>query len=74
MGYRVTWHPHRDRAALARIAQARYAAPDYAAAVALLRIDGGEAFSMVSAHAVSDACREVAEREDRLAALAGEGR
>ena len=68
----MTWRLHRDRAALARIAQARYAAPAYAAAVALIRIDGGESYTMVSAHAVSDACAEVAEREEMLATLAGE--
>ena len=66
------WRPHRDRAAMARIALARYASPGYVSAVALLRIDGGDAYVMVGADAVAEACAGVAEREEMLAELAGE--
>ena len=67
----TSWRPHRDRAALARIALARYSSP-YPQAVALIRIDGGDAFAMVSVEAVAEACTAVAEREELLADLAGE--
>ena len=72
-GHRVTApRPHRDRAALARIALARYAAPEYVAAIVLIRIDGGDSFVVESSRSIAEACAEVAEREEMLAALAGE--
>ena len=66
------WCLHRSRAAIARIARARYASPGYVSAVALLRIDGGDVYTMIPVDAVAEACAEVADHEDWLADVSGE--